>query len=729
MLAALTAFPHSAPAQAPCTSTPAIPANAATGTPPTLTLDGKYTAPVVCNTASVTDGVVLTLGANTSFGTKADPVDGGGDGAVSVDATANDAGASPITVTSNGRVYVAGNGSGINIWRKGAGDTRVTNNGRIRHTGTGDGIRAVHLGTGDITVTHNGTIWAIRNGILAYGSEDGVAGAGNVTVETGEGSSIESGDDGIDIYLNKDGDTGNIKVIHRGMIDAEGRGIFAFISAGTSYNTPGARDADGTGTIAVTAEENSRITAERSGITIWHQGSGKYDITVRGRVTGGDLDDGADKYAGVRIWDNVSDGEPDGGGGTITVGPRGYVGAGNGVAIRADDKTGKATVVLERDAKGLVGHIDGEMLGTMAFETRDVSTGKRTELSAGDTVNRRVGRKPLYTEVRAGTLGKVTGGHRFTDTGGARMLYDSRARLYEALPSVLSGLNGHTPGAARVSAPRGGNGVWLRLERSDGDRTAASATTSTGLRGVALSWEHRRSGLAAGLDLPFGDGGMVLGLSAWHRKGRATVAHGGTAEATGTGLGVTLGHRGADGLYVEGRLSHTRFGDIDLVSSGAEGRIVSGLKGSGLAAGVEVGRSMPVGGVTLTPRGGLSWSSVKADTFDDAGEPGVGGIGRVTVGRAESLVGRLGARAETVGVGAGRLFASLDVEREFTPRRDVTASGTTLATRVRPTRVRLGLGGTLALGAGGSLSAEAFHVMAGGGDTDLGGGIGLDFRF
>ena len=664
-----------------------------------------------------------------------------GDAAVLVDAngSANSAGANDITLTNNGRIYVNPDdtGAGMSVWRDSTGDTVMANNGLVY--APGHGIIAVHTGTGDISVTHNGTIIAGGYGIKA--NNTGTAGKGSVRVETGEGSSITSENGGINTYLTDEGDTGDVTVIHRGMIhrgSVKGvrsfrDGIFASIRGGnTSTGTPGARDAGSTGTVTVTAAEGSGIAAAHHGIRVWHHGSGKYAVTVRGRVTGGDADADGNKYAGVYIQTRTpSDGTEltDGGGGTITVGPRGYVGAESGVAVKVDGKTGKATVVLERDAKGLVGHIDGEMLGTMAFETRDVATGKKADLSAGDTVNRRVGRKPLYTEVRAGTLGKVTGGHRFTDTGGARMLYDSRVRLYEALPSVLSGLNGHTPGAARVSAPRGGNGVWLRLERSDGDRTAESATTSTGLRGVALSWKHRRSGLAAGIDLPFGDGGMVLGLSVWHRKGRATVAHGGTAEATGTGLGVTLGHRGADGLYVEGRLSHTRFGDIDLVSSGAEGRIVSGLKGSGLAAGVEVGRSMPVGGVTLTPRGGLSWSSVNADTFDDAGEPGVGGIGRVTVGRAESLVGRLGARAETGGVGAGRLFASLDVEREFTPRRDVTASGTTLATRVRPTRVRLGLGGTLALGAGGSLSAEAFHVMAGGGDTDLGGGIGLDFRF
>ena len=41
---------------------------------------------------------------------------------------------------------------------------------------------------------------------------------------------------------------------------------------------------------------------------------------------------------------------------------------------------------------------------------------------------------------------------------------------------------------------------------------------------------------------------------------------------------------------------------------------------------------MPVGGMTLMPRGGLSWSSAKADTFDDVGEPWVGGTGRVTMG-------------------------------------------------------------------------------------------------
>ena len=102
----------------------------------------------------------------------------------------------------------------------------------------------------------------------------------------------------------------------------------------------------------------------------------------------------------------------------------------------------------------------------------------------------------------------------------------------------------HVPRAAHVPALRGGNGVWLRLAQSDGDRTAESAITSTGMRGLPLSWGHRRNGPAAGIDLPFGDGDMALGLAARHPKGRATVARGGIVDVTGTGLG---GHAGPQG--------------------------------------------------------------------------------------------------------------------------------------------------------------------------------------
>ncbi len=146
---------------------------------------------------------------------------------------------------------------------------------------------------------------------------------------------------------------------------------------------------------------------------------------------------------------------------------------------------------------------------------------------------------------------------------------------------------------------------------------------------------------------PRADGVQVRfgGVDGARRPGKATVMHGGTVAASGTGFGVMAAYPGAEGFYVDGRFSWTRFVGIELTSR-SRGNAADGLPGIGHVAGLEAGkRTVLEGCVTLTPRAGLAWSSVYADSFDDAA--GVAGSGKVTLGKARSFRGGLGLLART----------------------------------------------------------------------------------
>ncbi len=222
-------------------------------------------------------------------------------------------------------------------------------------------------------------------------------------------------------------------------------------------------------------------------------------------------------------------------------------------------------------------------------------------------------------------------------------------------------------------------------------------------------------------------------MSAHHRRGKAAVKHGGTVKASGTGVGASLTYGSADAVYFRGWFSYSGFSGIELMSSddmpGSGNLSRSDVSGSGLAVGLEAGMRTELEGMTLTPRGGLVFSSVDISGFSDL--EGIAGSGRVS-GSGRSLKGRLGVTAEIGEVAAGAaVYASLDAEHDFSAKRDVTASGTKLSSKPKATWGRLGLGGELSLSEDGGtmLSGEAYYATAGGGNSDFGGGLTLGFRF
>ncbi len=604
----------------------------------------------------------------------------------------------------------------------------VTVTGGIVH-GRDDGVRATNKGTGSSTARVSGSAR------IESDNEDGVhASAGDeekdeseaaVLVDIGAGSMIVTrnmgGDDdesshGVfaehygDQALSGDKtDTGSITVKSAGEISAAGSGHgVAALARGTEATVPISveviggsitsggdgvhADNKGKGAVAVTVGEKAMVKAKMNGVRV--QGGSGRTVTINGKVTGG-----GGEHAGVRMVM----------GGKLVVGPKAEIGAASGVAVTAD---GALTITLNKDADGRVGHIMGKILnsGTTTFE--GVELGEEYAIVAGDA-------RGVY-DVSKVTLKAIEGGHRFEESG---RMYHDRARVYEALPSVLLDLIGSGGRAARLVATRDGEGVWARIVASDGEREADASTTSMDSAGHALSWDFERWGVETGFIVPTDAPGLTLGVSAHYRDGEADVERGGKIDASGMGVGFSATWRGEDGWYADGELSYTRFEDIDL-SSDARGMVKSGLDGDGHAIGVEVGKRMEMDGMVLIPRGGLTWSSVDIDDFADVS--GVPGSGRVEFSSEDSLKARIGALLEN-----GPTYASLEVEHEFSEDRAVMASGSRLESEAESTWARVGVGGVMTLDAKGesTLSGEAHYAASGGDNHDYGVGVLLKVRF
>ncbi len=644
--------------------------------------------------------------------------------------------------TSNAKQY----GIGVRVTQYAKGNVSITVDSGVMIGMEGkslgsSGIRAetFQKGGGNLMIKHSGHIYA-ATGISASLSTpvSGGSDVGDIKIETFAGSEIVTSGAGIVATLNS-GRIGTITIIHGGKITADKNGIYV--------------------------DQRSPATT-------------KFAITIRGTVMGG-----ATEYAGVHIFkidraattSRAADPTPSGVGGMIVIGPRAHVSSAHAqsadkVAIKVDagasTATAPVTIILEEDEDGLVGHVEGQILNLTAagnsagsvspprspleFKTRSVS-GTDTELTEGDAVYRRGMTKGVYAEVIKAELKEITDkGYWFKDVPGDWRLYSHRARLYEVLPSVLLGLVDLTPYSTRMAVPRRSTGdeevmvqsskgehvavpvsrpgVWVRLAVRDGERMADTSTTARDIRRQSLAWDVKQTDFEAGLEVPTDDR-LVLGVSAHYRQSEATVKRGGTMEVSGTGVGLSLTWTDDRGLYVDGQLSYTRFFDVALTSS-RQGVITSKGGGSGLAVGVEVGQPMSIGGMAVTPRGGLSWSSVDMDAFDEPTT--IDGAGRVAPDKEQSVQGRVGVLAELGPEDAdGRLYASLDLEHEFSSKHAVMVAGTRLATEVKPTWVRLGVGGAMSLGGGDTtrLTGDAFYATAGSDNTDFGGGLSVTFHF
>ncbi len=644
-----------------------------------------------------------------------------------------------ITVTHEGSITTEG-GTGIYVYDNGVDgkrDISVTTGQGSEITAAGANQRGIYAGlwqataAGDITVTHNGSMTVEER----FGIETYHAGDGGVTVTTGTGSKItvKKGDrHGIIAY--KASGAGDIAVTHDGSIDSEGRaGIWAQHKE--------------EGDITVTTGPGSVVTARRAGIVIDHEGAGKFDVAVRGLVTG-DSGDSGSGYAGVRV--QVRDGDNTvGDGGTIVVGSRAHVRALSGDAVRVDGHAGPVKIILELDEDGLTGHLDGKIRNPkqerkkgqetttaqsdLSFHTRAGTDDDAplTGLTADDPVKGIIHRRKVldlvYDEVIKGQLQALTEkdgpGYRFKDLLPIpfRRLYRDRARLYEALPSVLLALNAG-PGAGSGMC---GGGARAEVSMSEGERAAGSSTTAAGWRKQALGWDVKRRVVEAGYDFP-ADGSLCVGFSAGRRTVKADVMRGGGVKAEATGGAVTLGWRPDSGVDVSWRLSYSRLHDIELSPAGG-GAVIAAPGGGGVSVSVAAGKRMEFRGMKVTPRAGFEFSSVETGGFTEPAA--LEGAGEVSDVRAGSLKGTLGARIDMAAGEAGTLWAAADMEHDFKGRTDITVTGAVLEAEMKPTWGRLGLGGEFRLSDMMTVSGGAYYAAGGGGNKDLGGSLALNVSF
>ena len=308
------------------------------------------------------------------------------------------------------------------------------------------------------------------------------------------------------------------------------------------------------------------------------------------------------------------------------------------------------------------------------------------------------------------------------DGDGVRLAHKlaPRSKVYEALPSVLLGLNRLPEFRDRMAAPRTASGAgWARVETFRGKWKADESVTP------GLEYDYRRHGLKAGVDATVGEHGL-LGVSLHHRRGTAEVSAGGDVELSGHGVGMSGAWLG-DAGYVDVQAEATWY-EADLSVTG-RGVLETDVPGRGHALGVEVGRRVALerlpAGMVLTPRAGLVHSRVSMGGFTDRVDA------RVSVEDGRSLKGRAGMAVEMEpgGASGSRMFGTVDVEHEFSRDTKVVVSGTELKSEAEATWLRLGLNGVHAWDEGRSTVQGGVSYATGGGGHELGGGVSLSLRF
>ena len=277
--------------------------------------------------------------------------------------------------------------------------------------------------------------------------------------------------------------------------------------------------------------------------------------------------------------------------------------------------------------------------------------------------------------------------------------------------------------AERTSAARDANGGWARVEVSRGEWRAKKAAT-TGKLAYDYRWFVGRMGVDFA---PRED--LRVGWSVHVPRGKAEMSGVGEVELDGVGAGVSATWLSGD-FYMDAQAQVTHY-DVGLTSYTHGELLDKDASGVGYALGVEGGKRMAVGGTFVTPRAGLAWSDADLRDFMDL-ETARGPRARVSVQDARSVKGRAGVMVEKemeMGAASGRVFGSLDVEREFSDETEVQVRERMLKTTVRSTVVSMGAGAEFEVDENVLLRAVAGYRTSGGGTSGYRGGLELQVRF
>ena len=639
---------------------------------------------------SVAAGATVTGGANGLY------VRGAGAGEGSLRAQ---------SVTVNGRV-MGGTGAGVHM--AGGGRLVVGKTGRV---GATSGVGVLSDGAGDLHATVAGTVEGdvrVRGGgALTLDVMEGGAVTGTVRDPVGLSTVVGSigrllYSDGAAVTVAATGRLTGVEVDGRTeALRSEGGDLSMIVAGMVTGDVLGLGDDD---------DDDHMVTVARGG-------------TVTGTIRLAASTVRVDGSVGCVRLDR---------GGTVTVGASGRIACTDGAGVRSD--AGALVVTVAGTVNGIDagGDLDLRILAAAGERLDQAARRAAGRIAAvGDrTVTVVVGGKTFEIgssgTPEAAPSGPYDVGLEEDADGGVRLVpaWAPRSRVYEALPSVLLGLNVPPTHRDRLAGRRSQNGTWVRVAAGGGERRAKRSTSGPG-----IAYDHRSYGVTAGVDFPFGMGRAGLaGVSAHHLRGTAALAGGdGEIEAAGTGFGLSAAWAfggGVGGVYVDGQFQATWY-ELDL-SSGLRGALQSGVTGTVWAAGLEAGRRFAVGpGLTLTPRARLARSDVKVGAFTDS----VGS--RVSAIRRRSLSGRAGVELEAAGEG-GRLFGALELEHEFQPDTQTEVSGVKLSSEEAGTRVLAELGVMRSWGEGryAVRSILRYATAVGrGGSRDYGGGLSLSIRF
>ncbi len=592
---------------------------------------------------------------------------------------------------------------------------RPTDSGRVAFTGDGgmeshdDGIRAWYAEPGD---GNGGISVTVPAGVNVTGSEAGVyvenAGPGLRIRKRYAPEAIRR------LAVNED--AGEDDLVAMGSLNAAGNAIetpwldqLVTVEGTVTGGTDAAVHLNGGGAVIVMA--GGRVIAGSSGVAVRVNDPGPAHLFIDGEVRGG--------VGGAAAVDLPA-------GGSVVVGPNGRVQA-NGArnVIRGGDTAAtevNVTVDVDRPSpspddvnarvEGSLEGVEGGVVRLRELDPNGVPIGYSRTLPIKDGMLDTSGLDDPEEgdDVMALSCEEV------------ERIGDRRCRLYEALPSMLLAMNALPSWADRMAAARDGNGVWARVEAAQGKWRAKQATT-TG----ELAYDHNRGVGQAGFEFAAGENGRG-GVSAHAVGGKASMSGVGEVDLKGWGAGISA--TWLDGaFYVDAQAAATAY-DVD-VKSYTHGRMsTKSVHGAGYAVGVDVGVRAPVGEAFLTPRAGVAWSRVDLAEFRDLETAGDGDMrARVSVADANSVKGRVGMTLEAA-AGTGRLFGSLDVEREFTGDTKTTVGRAALRTEARPTAARLGLGGVFDVDENVRLKATAGYRTSGNSATSgYDGGLELQVRF
>ncbi len=668
----------------------------------------------------------------TVSGTVDGDIQAQGDGALTLDLKAGGAVAGTVHDPA-GPLTVAGS-IGRLLYTSG-GAVTVAATGRLTGVEVGGKTEALRSEAGDLSLTVD-DMGEVTGDVQAPGGDLALSVAGMVT---GDVFALGDGDLSATISGTLTGDVFGLGAGEHVVTVSNGGTVTGTVHLAAStvsvHGTAGRVLFDQGGT--VTVGSTGRITGvEVEGRTaaIWNE-AGDLVVGVAGRVTGDVIGLGSRPARvttgpGSRVEGSIdvagagsevrADGTVEGNvrfrrGGTVTAGPDGKVEG------RVSSDRGELVAVAEQkpdetEAEAVERAFPGELVeegGTPTVQIRKEGEPARS-VGALDTMDALVD-------------GAWDVGMKRTESGafrGVARKLAPRSRVYEALPSVVLGLNGLRGFRERMAAPRSAKGGWARVERFQG-KWKADASASQKESGVGLKYRHRRHGVEVGLGGGLGEEARI-GASLHHRRGTAKVTEGGDVELYGTGAGVS-GTWTRDELYVDAQAAVTWY-EADLGSS-RRGVLKKDLSGHGHALGVEAGRRVALerlaAGLVLTPRAGLVHSRVSMGAFSDK----VGA--RVSVDDARSLRGRAGVDVEAKREGSpqSRMFASLEVEHEFSTDRKVRVSGTELKSEAEAMWLRLGLNGVYAWDEGRYTVQGGMSYATSGGSHELGGGLSLNLRF